>query len=214
MARRSAKPDQLTIKGLSAEDQAWLKDESDRLGCDPENLVRMMIRQRMMPRGPQPPDGGGERFEWRTGVQPMYGHYADPGYQEQAPSDPEPTLNEAEPSLDALMAAVPTFLDKPPDRPPIPLPPPPKSRTGARLTPFDPIAEQRSGRGMRFSRPANVVRFRAEPQYPLGAFSAFTETEFVGVNNATIGANSMGDARGNVMRDNLRHFGVVGTRSR
>lgn len=40
-------PTKLTIAALTGEDRAWLGAESGRIGCDPENLVRMMIRQRM-----------------------------------------------------------------------------------------------------------------------------------------------------------------------
>jgi hypothetical protein len=50
--------------------------------------------------------------------------------------------------------------------------------------------------------------------YPQGAYSAFSETELVSVDPDYIGKNSLGDGRMNVMRDNLRHFGVAGTRSR
>jgi ribosome modulation factor len=39
-------------------------------------------------------------------------------------------------------------------------------------------------------------------------------TRAIGVNDWAIGTNTTGDGRGNVVRDNMRHFGIVGTRSR
>ncbi len=39
-------------------------------------------------------------------------------------------------------------------------------------------------------------------------------TRAVGVNDMAIGGNTLGDGRGNVMRENMRHFGIVGTRAR
>lgn len=39
-------------------------------------------------------------------------------------------------------------------------------------------------------------------------------TRAIGVNDQSIGGNEYGDGRGNVLRDNMKHFGVVGTRSR
>lgn len=209
MAKRSASPDKLTIKGLSQDDQEWLKEESERLGCDPENLVRMMIRQRQAPNTvvtPPPPRGGGYRHE------PKYGDWRDsPIISDDAVpalgAETEPTINEADESLDALMSAGPPLLDeviqhaRPTGMNVAP-------RPAARPTPYDPIARQRSGRGMQFQRSTNVL------PYPRGGMDAFTETEFVGVNRDVIGSNMMGDARGNVMRDNLRHFGVRGTVNR
>jgi hypothetical protein len=190
MAKRSSSPDKLTIKGLSQDDQDWLRAESDRLGCDPENLVRMMIRQRSAPTppAPQPPNGGGYRpgyYQWADS--PLTSDVtrgADQG--PDLPHHAPPTINEAEPSLDALMAAGPSLLDDPP-APVVRLRPSP-SRMHVPMRPM-----------------------RERTPYPRGGFDAFTETEFVGINQAVIGANMMGDGSGNVMRDNLRHFGVKGT---
>jgi hypothetical protein len=42
----------------------------------------------------------------------------------------------------------------------------------------------------------------------------YSMTRPVGVNSYAIGTNGTGDGRGNVLRDNMRHFGVAGTRSR
>lgn len=188
MAKRSASPDKLTIKGLSAEDQEWLRAESDRLGCDPENLVRMMIRQRggPAPSPPQPPSGGRYRGEaplWEPSLRTPeeMEAYVEP-YQSAT------TINEAEPSLDALMAAGPALLDEPPR------------------------AEYRAQMAIPRRMQRKIVPM-ASPRtpYPRGGFDAFTETEFVGINQAVIGANMMGDGHGNVLRDNLRHFGVKGT---
>lgn len=41
-----------------------------------------------------------------------------------------------------------------------------------------------------------------------------SKTRAVGVNDMAIGGNTYGDGRGNVLRENMRHFGIVGTRSR
>jgi hypothetical protein len=42
VVKRAASPDKLTIIGLSEADQQWLANESERLGLDRENLVRML----------------------------------------------------------------------------------------------------------------------------------------------------------------------------
>lgn len=199
MPRRSASPDKLTIKNLSAEDLQWLKDESDRLGCDPENLVRMMIRQRSAPAPlpPQPPNGGGyyePRYFDDQKHASLDGSAANEIYDPSTDHGPG-TINEAEPSLDALMSAGPTLLDEAPKR----------------------VYSNRTI-GLKselYQRPRTIVPFRPEPArtpYPRGGIDAYTETEFVGINPEVIGSNSMGDGRNNVMRDNLRHFGVAGTR--
>lgn len=197
MAKRSASPDKLTIKGLSQDDQDWLKAESDRLGCDPENLVRMMIRQRSAPIPPQT-DPPRERFEWREDARQLrptrYNGEEQPHEYDPSPANPEPTINEAEPSLDALMAAPPILNEM--------------------STPPQPVVYTRR-EDLRYSAaPRKIVPMRAAASYPRGGFDAFTETEFVGINPSVIGSNMMGDGAGNVRRDNLRHFGVKGTMRR
>lgn len=198
MAKRSASPDKLTIKGLSQDDQEWLKAESERLGCDPENLVRMMIRQRGAPIAPTPPPRGGPYY---TDEMPSYEGLISRYDNTPTDDEPSPTLNEAEPSLDALMAASPSILD---DAVAAMVPRP------ARAMPaYDPFA----GRGHLYQRPSprNIVPFRN--RYAGGAFGAGSLTRAVGVGNATAG-NLMGDGIGNVLRDNMGHYGLVGTRSR
>lgn len=195
MAKRSASTDKLTIKNLSADDQAWLKEESDRLGCDPENLVRMMIRQRsaaiVVGYPPPPPNGSIHApLDYERIDQAL--EQIDRSLEERDRESADRVLNEDGPSLDQLMAAGPLLLDEPP---------PPPRRPPARNIPL------RSSAGVLPMR-------REQPFYPRGGFDAFSETEFVGINRDVIGANAMGDARGNVMRDNMRHFGVAGTRSR
>jgi hypothetical protein len=41
-----------------------------------------------------------------------------------------------------------------------------------------------------------------------------SRTRAIGINDGVIGGNNYGDGPGNVQRDNMRHFGVAGTRSR
>lgn len=52
-------------------------------------------------------------------------------------------------------------------------------------------------------------RSGVQPVYGPGS-----KTRAIGVNDQAIGANDFGDGRGNVLRENMRHFGIVGTRSR
>ncbi len=47
------------------------------------------------------------------------------------------------------------------------------------------------------------------PQFGPGSM-----TRPLGVNEQVVGANDFGDGRGNVLRDNMRHFGFSGTRAR
>ena len=58
-------------------------------------------------------------------------------------------------------------------------------------------------------RPAYQRRMGVQPSAGPGSL-----TRAVGVNDQSIGANNLGDGHGNVLRDNMRHFGIVGTRSR
>ena len=59
-------------------------------------------------------------------------------------------------------------------------------------------------------RPALSNRNRGiQPLYGPGS-----KTRAVGVNDMAIGANQTGDGFGNVLRDNMKHFGIVGTRAR
>lgn len=183
MAKRSSSPDKLTIKGLSAEDQKWLQEESDRLGCDPENLVRMMIRQRSAPTPPQPPRGGGVRYEPITPT--MSYTYPDDAVDAAVESD-TPTINQAEPSLDEVMSAPPSFLEEPRPRP-VP-------RSAPYVNPT-----------------RNIVPMRRH--YGGGAFGAGSMTAPAGPSERASG-NMMGDGVGNVMRDNMRHFGFGSPRNR
>ena len=210
MAKRSASTDKLTIRNLSQEDQDWLKAESDRLGCDPENLVRMMIRQRGAPAPlpPEPPRGGPyytDDMPSYTGLVPRY---------DMTPlgEEPPPTINEAEePTLDQLMASGPSILD---DAMAVMQPP-------VRGMPaYDPFA----GRGLRFQRevqhpaaysrvhkgpPAhvNVLPFRAgRGGYPGGAFGAGSLTRAVAFSGDLTSGHAMGDGLGNVTRDNFQRW--------
>jgi hypothetical protein len=197
MAKRSAKPDQLTIRGLSGDDQAWLKAESERLGCDPENLVRMMIRQRIMSHSEPPPNGGGYREPYDE--QPVHRAYngASAYTEPEPPLAPEvdipPDPDGGEPTLDQLMAAPPPLVDSPPPRPPT------RNYASFQRPRYQPARASQ-----------NVVPIR--PVYPGGAFGAFSLTQPLGLHENVQRANAMGDASGNVMRDNFRHFGFSGSR--
>lgn len=182
MAKRSAKADQLIIKGLSEADQQWLAEESARLGCDPENLVRMMIRQRsaFVPHIPSPPPLNGARHE-------------------QAPYYQQHVEVQGDDDLDHLMAEPPQLFETAPG---VPTARPLSTRRGFALS------------HERQVNPGNVIPYASTRPYPRGGFDAFTETEFVGLNQSVIGSNSMGDGTGNVLRQNLGHFGVAGARSR
>lgn len=58
-------------------------------------------------------------------------------------------------------------------------------------------------------RPAHARSFGLQPQYGPGS-----RTRQVGVNDHAVGSNAFGDGSRNVLRDNMRHFGLSGTRSR
>lgn len=122
--------------------------------------------------------------------------------------EPEPLLVEemdipadadgGDPSaLDELLATGPSLLDEmaamAQPREPAPAP----ARQAQRNAP------QRS------YRPALSRRPGAQP-----AFGPGSMTRAIGVNDQSTGTNDFGDGRGNVLRDNNRHFGLVGTRSR
>ncbi len=46
------------------------------------------------------------------------------------------------------------------------------------------------------------------------AYGPGSATRIVGINDQVAGQNQYGDGHGNVLRDNMRHLGLVGTRSR
>ena len=53
------------------------------------------------------------------------------------------------------------------------------------------------------------MRRGMQPPYGPGS-----RTRAIGLNDMAIGANDFGDGYGNVLRDNMRHFGITGTRAR
>jgi hypothetical protein len=197
---KSKATDHLTIRGLSSDDQAWLKAESERLGCDPENLVRMMIRQRMVSTPEPPTTGGGYREPYYE--QPTHRAYNGAAAHDQpdpplapevdVPADPDG----GEPTLDQIMAAPPPFVDKPA---------PPRSR--------QPYIS--AGHGSRYQQRQTPSRNNIVPISPIyagGAFGAFSLTQPLGLSESAPRGNMMGDAAGNIMRDNFRHFGFSGSR--
>jgi hypothetical protein len=80
----------------------------------------------------------------------------------------------------------------------------------SRPAPEQPMQRQMPRQAQRTYRPALSNRNRGvQPMYGPGSL-----TRVVGLNDQTIGANDFGDGRGNVLRDNMRHLGITGTRAR
>lgn len=132
-----------------------------------------------------------------SGEQPFGGAHVDDGVESEVddglraeemdiPADPDGGV----PHLDAILGAAPSILD-----------------------------EMMSG-AMPTSQAASTYRqqrqssrsYRQRPAQPL--YGPGSMTRAIGVNDMTIGGNTFGDGTGNVMRDNMRHFGIVGTRAR
>jgi hypothetical protein len=103
---RKPRTDRLTISGLSADDLAWLNAESDRLGIDPENLIRSLIRRRVtlyvVSSDDIPPAGG-------QGL-------TEPEFHDNATLGGSIVLDDA--SLDEVMASPPTLTAPAPARRP------------------------------------------------------------------------------------------------
>jgi hypothetical protein len=199
---RKSSPDTLIVRGLSADDQAWLASESERLGVDPENLVRAMIRQRRGLRvvpaedetSPQPrvipfeftppttvpidPEDlriMRERMDARAQATPQLALHPD---LDDGGIDLSPEA--AEPGLDEVMAA----------RPPL------FAQKEARPSPWN-------GPRQRHVAPHRPAPERAvAPPRVLGAISAFTLIKPLGLSERTVRAPMQGDGIGNVMKQN------------
>lgn len=213
---RAKATDRLTIKGLSAEDLEWLKAESNRLGCDPENLVRMMIRQRssavVVPVGtmltPQPRHNVLRDFYEKEEQRlaeinsterdlPYSAAEAEANSYDTVPPDGAPgceartdsrRYHQEAPQAEPSLAEV---MAQPPRLAmsnEAPAIPGVKSVNSwpVRPTPYDPIAAQRGGRGTQFQRRADIARRNVLP-YPAGAYAAFSETEPISTGAGLIG---------------------------
>ena len=104
------------------------------------------------------------------------------------PADPDGGV----PQLDAILGATPSFLDE-------------MISNAMPASPPAPTYRQ----AMQRQSPRSYRQRPAQPLYGPGSM-----TRAIGVNDMTIGGNTFGDGTGNVMRDNMRHFGIVGTRAR
>lgn len=74
-----------------------------------------------------------------------------------------------------------------------------------------PMPAQQAPRNVphRSYRPALSRRQGLQPAYGPGSM-----TRAIGVNDQSVGTNDFGDGVGNVLRDNMKHFGISGTRAR
>ena len=102
-------------------------------------------------------------------------------------------------ALDELLAAAPSVLDEllaAAEQPPHPM-----------VAELARPAQRQAQRGYR-----TQLSHRDRGLVALGGPGS--RTRAVGVNDGVVGANNYGDGQGNVLRDNMRHFGLNGTRSR
>ena len=133
------------------------------------------------------------------------GRGSDDGFPTSVAEQPEPIPAEemdipADPDdggLDDLLRAGPSLLDG----------------LMAQASPEQQQLAQRPGRQMQPQRtyrpPLSNHNRGLQPVYGPGSM-----TRAIGVNDMTVGTNNTGDGRGNVLRDNMRHFGIAGSRSR
>jgi hypothetical protein len=196
---RKTRADRLTIDGLSEADQQWLASESERLGIDPPNLIRSLIRRRVTLFIASSDDIAPKAYV-EAHRRPDAELASETDYRQSLAVDerlyqqPHPDVDGVPPddaSLDELMAAQPSLTERPvePRRSPWRGPTPQR-----RVSP---------------SRPAAAV---AAPPRVLGAVSAFTLVQPLGLSDNVQRSNAMYDGRNNVMRDNNRWLGFTGTR--
>lgn len=204
------KQDRLTIR-LDADIRAKLHAKAGELGLDDAAYARMVLYREIngapyqaqhgqyaRPVGPHGPAGREDGFLAR----PDPGHSAgldlwvgspdglsevDDGLRAEEmdiPPDPDGGV----PQLDAILGAAPSILDE--------------MMASAMPQAAPTYRQQRQSSRSYRQRPA-------QPLYGPGSM-----TRAIGVNDMAIGGNTYGDGTGNVMRDNMRHFGIVGTRAR
>jgi hypothetical protein len=226
------KSTRLTVR-LSADARAWLVAEADKRGLDEAAFARMLIYERMNGAAPEPlygtspimaelpgirADNAARRKELRQREAGQTTSDADAerieaGLEEQLAD--EPRAEELEVPADAdggdpfstfdgLMQAGPSFLDEliERQRPREPAAAPAPRRPGRSLETYD--APQAPRAAPRYRRSQGL-----QPTYGPGS-----QTRVVGVNPEVGRGNMFGDGYGNVLRDNMAHFGMVGTRSR
>ena len=215
------KATRLTIR-LGDEARTWLKAEADKRGLDEAAFARMLIYERMNGAAPAMPSAAPFAFRSRG--------YAAPGGEtndeiaaesgndgrdvpdKELASAGEPRAEEMEippdadggdpqAALDALMQAGPSFFDELAERVA-----PRASAVASR--PQSALASRD-----RYAAPARTYR-RAPTRGLQPSVGPGSMTRPVGVNGGVAGGNIQGDGYGNVLRDNMAHFGMVGTRSR
>jgi hypothetical protein len=209
------KSSRLTIR-LSAEVRAWLKAEGDQRGLDEAAFARMLIYGAMnganevAARFTFPVDDAAPSSETVTSPTmraPLADRdFADEQRAEEIDVPADADGGDAGAQLDALMAAAPSFFDDlmarsraPAAQPALPARQPP------RVVNPDPLPRS-------YRQPA-PARGTGKPDHRRGyGVAPGSLTRAVGVGRA--GGNIQGDGFGNVQRDNMRHFGIVGTRAR
>jgi hypothetical protein len=196
--------DRLTVR-LDAEMRARLHERAGALGLDDAAFVRMLIYGEINGAGYGThivgAAAGTSGDSWtdsaRLGDSLPVG---DVGLEDEPRAEDfevEPDPDGGNPSLDQLLGAAPSLLDEMMAVAPAPQPP---------VRPAAPT--------YRSALPQRGPRQPARPQV-WGAFGGvYSMTRPVGVNEYATGANTTGDGRGNVLRDNMRHFGIAGTRAR
>ena len=152
----------------------------------------------------------------RTGDGPVYAGHAVDLYESNVATDfdsadldaaEEGIAPDAAGDIEALLAAVPSFLDA------TPAPQRAASEIGERARFTPPRAAPRLPVPDYAAR-ARLPAVSRPPAYAaVSGFGAGTMTRAVGVSDSARG-NTIGDGLGNVIRDNFGHFGFVGTRSR
>lgn len=193
------KSDRITIR-LDADMGARLSAKASALGLDDAAYARMLIYRDVneipLPEAGQWP--GREMLPLMT--EAKVGTSAPTAEEQPEPLPVEEMDIPADPDdgagLDDLLRAGPSLLDQMMAQTAA-APAPTNQRPGAAL-------QQRTYRAPLANRNRGL-----QPVYGPGSM-----TRAIGVNDMAIGANNTGDGRGNVLRDNMRHFGITGTRSR
>jgi hypothetical protein len=185
--------DRLTVSGLTEADQQWLAAESERLGIDPENIVRAMIRARRslhLVEDVPPVDGAALRSSYEEQLDPA------PIFRSAAQDLPEQngTFPDDDASLADVMRAPPSIVGRPAE---------------PRASPWN-----ASGRAAGRYQPARAalparssVAATPAPNVGGGAFAAFTLVQPVGLSDRVVRGPMQGDGLGNVLRQNNTWLG-------
>jgi hypothetical protein len=196
------KSTRLTIR-LTEQARAWLAAEAEKRGLDEAAFARMIIFERM--NGGYSTDRSAAVARAATGpagenptpatTPPSFEDFADEPRAEEMEIPPDPDGGDPHAQLDKLMEAGPSFFDD--------LITQAAPRAAAVATAVERAPATRRGY-------ARTLPSRQGPQPAHGPPGSLTRA--VGVNDSAVGY--MGSAANTVLRDNMRHFGIVGTRSR